>query len=124
MDDRSIEEQSIKLQQAGLYKQVTALEAGIKDQKARSALELMGRKQLSPADLEAGFGEADAAERILQALLDVPDDMQRLSLLPDAFVPAETDEMPADGVGSKPNAEWHLYTLNKGQMPRAAVDCA
>lgn len=75
--------------------QVAALQAGIRDQKARSALELMGRKQLSPADLQAGLGEAEAAARILQVLLDVPDDMQRLALLPEAFAPASEEHLAA-----------------------------
>ena len=74
------------------YAQVAALTSGIRDQKERSALQLMGRKLLSPADFERGFGEADAAERILQALLDLPTEQHRLQLLPDAFEQASTDD--------------------------------
>ena len=58
----------------------------------------MGRKQLSPQDLDRGFGQADAAARILQALLEVPDVAQRLHLLTGAFV-EPSEEAAAAQVG-------------------------
>ncbi|KAK9815172.1 hypothetical protein WJX73_009667 [Symbiochloris irregularis] len=74
-------------QAAAAEEQVAALMAGIHEQKVRSGLQLMGRKELDPADaaLPLDLGEADAAERILQVLLDAPDALSRQLLLPEAF---------------------------------------
>ena len=59
----------------------------------RSTVELLGRKQLAPGE-EVPLTPADPASRILEALLSVPDEAQRLQMLtealqaPDAVAPA------------------------------------
>ena len=50
----------------------------------RSAVELLGRKQLAPGE-ELPLTPADPASRILEALLNVPDQAERLQMLPEAL---------------------------------------
>ena len=63
----------------------------------RSTVELLGRKQLAPGEF-LPLTPADPASRILEALLDVPDQAERLQLLPEALQPPEavtaTAEVP------------------------------
>ena len=50
----------------------------------RSTVELLGRKQLAPGE-ELPLTPADPASRILEALLNVPDQAERLQMLPEAL---------------------------------------
>lgn len=61
----------------------------------RSTVELLGRKQLAPGE-DLPLTPADPASRILEALLEVPDQAERLQLLPEALQPTEAVTVTAE----------------------------
>jgi len=73
---------------------VSELGAGISESRATSAVELMGRKRLGEGE-SPPLGPADPAARILEALLAVQDDRERLELLPSAFEPPSEGDLPS-----------------------------
>ena len=52
---------------------------------ANAATELLGRAPVDAVQAERGVNAAAAADRILSAMLSVPDREQRLAMLPEAF---------------------------------------
>ncbi|CAL5224445.1 g7132 [Coccomyxa viridis] len=64
--------------------QISQLSASMRQARMRSTVELLGRKQLAPGE-ELPLTPADPASRILEALLNVPDQAERLQMLPEAL---------------------------------------
>jgi hypothetical protein len=89
------EEKNLILRCGRLPDQVSQLGAGVKDSKATSAVELMGRKRVGQGE-SLPLGPADPASRILEALLAVDDERERLALLPSAFEPHPEGELPLE----------------------------
>ncbi|BDA48378.1 hypothetical protein COCOBI_12-0560 [Coccomyxa sp. Obi] len=82
-------------------RQVSELGAGVRGSRASSAVELMGRKRLGEGE-SPPLGPADPAARILEALLAVQDERERLQLLPSAFEPPpESDALSEDPEGDE-----------------------
>ena len=84
----------------------------------RSTVELLGRKQLAPGE-ELPLTPADPASRILEALLSVPDQTERLQMLTEALQ-APDPAIPAAEVClrycftkfTKPCSSWMFFTLS------------
>ena len=90
--------------------QISQLSASTRQARMRSTVELLGRKQLAPGE-ELPLTPADPASRILEALLNVPDQAERLQMLPEALQAPD----PAT-----PAAE----VLLQSAEPRLAIDPA
>ena len=65
----------------------------------RSTLEIVGRKQLVPGE-QLPLTPADPAARILEALLAVPVQAERLRMLPEALQPPDAST-PAEEVSAR-----------------------
>ena len=63
--------------------------------KLRSTVELLGRKQLGPGS-ELPLTPADPASRILEALLNMPDQAERTEMLPAALQPPDPCSAPSE----------------------------
>ena len=75
----------------------------------RSTLEIVGRKQLAPGE-QLPLTPADPAARILEALLAVPIQAERLRMLPEALQPPDAST-PSDEVsGCCPCSPWRSQT--------------
>lgn len=72
--------------------QVSQLGAGVRQARAQSSLELLGRKTLHDGEAAELVSPADPAARILEALLAQPDQATRHAMLPDAFAPPEPQQ--------------------------------
>ena len=77
--------------------QISQLGSGVRQARAQSSVELLGRKILAgDSDQEAAerllVSPADPAARILEALLSEPDQAARFAMLPDAFKPPDPQQ--------------------------------
>lgn len=68
--------------------QAAALAAVVGVSRARSLTEVVGRAKVQSQRQLHSMAEADAAVRILDVLLSVPERVERAALLPDAFTPS------------------------------------
>lgn len=64
--------------------QISQLSVSMRQARMRSTVELLGRKQLAPGE-DLPLTPADPASRILEALLSVPDQAERLHMLTEAL---------------------------------------
>ncbi|CAG9463509.1 unnamed protein product [Pedinophyceae sp. YPF-701] len=80
-----------------------ALGTSLAVQRRRSAVELVGRKYLNPGEA-AIPATVNAASRILEALMSIPDADERAAMLPEAFTP------PSDDTPAAREGEDLLYT--------------
>ena len=64
--------------------QISQLSVSMRQARMRSTIELLGRKQLAPGE-DLPLTPADPASRILEALLSVPDQAERLQMLTEAL---------------------------------------
>ena len=88
--------------------QIAQLTASMRQARMRSAVELLGRKQLAPGE-ELPLTPADPASRILEALLDVPDQAQRLQMLPEALQAPDAVSPAAEVLSRSPESDLTIF---------------
>ena len=88
--------------------------------KLRSAVELLGRKQLGPGS-ELPLTPADPASRILEALLDIADQAERMEMLPAALQPPDPHSAPSEACCSPILARMHAALSTVADLPALPV---
>ena len=92
--------------------QINQLASSMRSAKLRSTVELLGRKQLGPGS-ELPLTPADPSSRILEALLNVPDQGDRMEMLPAALQPPDQNSA-ADEVCWTPHLLAHANSSLTG----------
>jgi len=63
----------------------------LRERKADSTTEVIGRAPVETEQSLRGLDAATAADRILEVLLQIPDERERLAMVAEAFVPPDSD---------------------------------
>ena len=101
--------------------QIDQLASSMRRAKLRSTVELLGRKQLGPGS-ELPLTPADPASRILEALLNMPDQADRMEMLPAALQPPDPHSAPSE-VGRLPHLLVQAHSTFTGDS-RSSPSCA
>lgn len=107
------------MNKVGFLLQAADLGKEIEDRRSDSIAQILGRSPVDLQQAERGLSAAGAADRILAALLSIPDSQERLATLPEAFVPPQPGaEVSMDTIPQKsldvlsvctPRACLHVY---------------
>jgi len=84
----------------------------LRERKADSTTEVIGRAPVETEQSLRGLDAATAADRILEVLLQIPDERERLAMVAEAFVPPDSD-------GTEESAEEELVHTSPMRLLQA-----